>query len=152
MGGARIMRTNRYFIYISAVIFLAIALAGCHPRIDTMGMAEKIFVKKVDKTAGKLELNADQMAKLEQLKLDIRKDFQEGQVEKKEAMAKIREEGMKENPDIPKMTSLLQESLRAETQRINKAFDLMLDYQKNLSDAQKKKLGQMISERVGKWK
>ena len=145
------MRTNRHFIYIS-VIFLAIALAGCHHRMDTMGTAEKVFVKKVDKTAGKLDLNADQAAKLEDLKANIRKNFQEGQVEEKEAMVKIREEGMKENPDIQKMTSLLQGSLRAQTERINKAFDLLLAYQKNLSDAQKKKLGQMISERIGKWK
>ena len=113
-----------------------------------MGMAEKIFVKKVDRTAGKLELNADQMAKLDQLKLDLRKNFEEGRHEKKEAMAKIREEGVKENPDIPKMTAVLQESLRAETERINKAFDLLLDYQKNLNDAQKRKLGQMLSERI----
>ena len=50
------------------------------------------------------------------------------------------------------MTSLLQESLRVETQRINGAFDLMLGFQENLNDNQKKKLGQMISEWVGKWK
>jgi len=117
-----------------------------------MGMAEKIFVKKVDRTAGKLELNADQMAKLDQLKLDLRKNFEEGRREKKEAMVKIREEEVKENPDIPKMTAVLQESLRAETERINKAFDLLLDYQKNLNDAQKGKLGQMLSERIKKWK
>jgi len=58
---------------------------------------------------------------------------------------------MKENPDIQKMTSLLQQSLRAETERINKAFDLMLDYQKNLNENKKKKLGQIISEKIRKW-
>ena len=145
------MRTNRQFVYIPAAIFLALALAGCHPRMDAMATAEKVFIKKIDKAAGKLELNADQMAKLEQLKLDVRKNFQEGQAEHKEAMAKIREEGMKENPDIQKMTSLLQQSLRAETERINKAFDLMLDYQKNLNENKKKKLGQIISEKIRKW-
>ena len=119
--------------------------------MDTMGAAEKIFIKKVDKTAGKLDLNADQMGKLEQLKVDIRKNFQEGQVDQKEAMAKIKKEGLKENPDIQQMTSLLQESLMAETQRINRAFDLLMEYQKNLNDNQKRKLGQMISERIRKW-
>ena len=85
-------------------------------------------------------------------KADIRKNFEEGRAEKKEAMAKLKEEGLKENPDIPKMTGILEESLRAETGRINKAFDLMVGYQKNLNEAQQKKLGQMISKRVEKWK
>ena len=61
-------------------------------------MAEKIFVKMVDKTADKLDLNAEQKIQLEKLKLDIRKNFEDGQVEKKEAMAKIREEGLKGEP------------------------------------------------------
>jgi hypothetical protein len=146
------MRLNHRFAYIAGILFFGILLAGCHPRVDTMGMAEKIFIKKVDKTAGKLDLNADQMAKLEQLKADIRKNFEEGRRENKEAMAKIKEEGSKENPDIPKMTGMIEESLRAETERINKAFDLMVGYQKNLNETQQKKLGQMISKRVEKWK
>ncbi|RPJ05472.1 MAG: hypothetical protein EHM36_08235 [Deltaproteobacteria bacterium] len=146
------MKTEQNFILIVGVIVLGIVLAGCHPRVDTMAKAEKIFIKMVDKAAGKLDLNGDQMAKLEQLKVDIRKNFAEGQREKKEALTRIKEEGLRENPDIPKMTAILQESLRAETGRVNKAFDLMLDYQKNLNENQKKRLGQMISEWVGKWK
>lgn len=146
------MKLNHRFAYVVGVLFLGILLAGCHPRVDTMGMAEKIFIKKVDRTAGKLDLNADQMAKLEQLKADIRKNFEEGRRDSREAMAKIREEGSKENPDVPKMTGIFEESLRAETDRINKAFDLMLAYQKNLNETQQKKLGQMISKRVEKWK
>ena len=145
------MNKNRNFISLLTVILLGISLAGCHPKMDTMDAAEKIFIKRVDKTAGKLDLTAEQMAKLEQLKVGIRKNFENGKVERKDSLAKIKEEGLKENPDIPKMTSLLQESLRAETQRINRAFDLMVEYQKNLNDNQKKKLGQMISEWVGKW-
>jgi hypothetical protein len=146
------MKPKRYLIDVLMVLLLGISLAGCHPKMDTMGTAEKIFVKMVDKAAGKLDLNAEQKIQLEKLKLDIRKNFQDGQVEKKRAMANIKEEGIKENPDIQKMTSLLQESMRAETQRINGAFDLMLGFQKNLNDNQKRKLGQMISEWVAKWK
>ena len=146
------MKLNHILAYVAGVLFFGILLAGCHPHIDTMGTAEKIFIKKVDKTAGKLDLNADQTAKLEQLKTDIRKNFEEGRTEQKDAMAKLKEEGLKENPDIPKMTGILKDSLRAETERINKAFDLMVDYQKNLNEAQQKKLGQMISKRIEKWK
>jgi uncharacterized membrane-anchored protein YjiN (DUF445 family) len=116
-----------------------------------MAKAEKIFIKKVDKTAKKLDLNEDQKTKLEGLKAEIRKNFQEGAKEKKEALAKIKEEGMKENPDIQKMTSLLQGMLGDETQRFNKAFDLLLGFQSNLNEAQKKKLTQMISDKVKKW-
>jgi predicted nucleic acid-binding Zn-ribbon protein len=126
-------------------------LIGCKPRIDTMAEAEKIFIKKVDKTAGKLDLNEDQKAKLEGLKAEIRKNFQEGQKEKKETLSKIKEEGMRENSDIQKMTSSLQGMLRDEIQRINNAFDLMIGFQSNLNDAQKKKLAQMISDWVKKW-
>lgn len=116
-----------------------------------MGHAEKMFIKMVGKTAGKLDLNEDQKTKLEGLKAEIRKNFQEGQKEKKEPIRKIKEEGMKENSDIQKMTSLLQGSFRDEAQRLNRAFDLMLDFQSNLNEAQKKKLTQMISEWVKKW-
>jgi hypothetical protein len=116
-----------------------------------MAKAEKIFVKKVDKTAGKLDLNEDQKTKLEGLKAEIRKNFREGAKEKEEALMKIKEEGKKENPDIQKMTSLLQGMLGNEAQRFNKAFDLLLGFQGNLNDEQKRKLAQMVSERVKKW-
>lgn len=116
-----------------------------------MSKAEKIFIKKVDKTAKKLDLNEDQKMKLESLKAEIRKNFQEGAKEKKEALKKIKEEGMKENADIHKMTSLLQGMLRNETQRFNNAFDLLLGFQGNLNDGQKKKLTEMITKHVKKW-
>jgi uncharacterized membrane-anchored protein YjiN (DUF445 family) len=116
-----------------------------------MSKAEKIFIKKVDKTAGKLDLSEDQKTKLEGLKAEIRKNFQEGGKEKKEALAKIKEEGIKENPDVSKMTSLLQGMLRNETERLNKGFDLLQGFQSHLTDTQKKKLTAMISEHVRKW-
>jgi len=145
------MKQSRFFVYLMLAVFLVGGIIGCKPRIDTMSKAEKIFIKKVDKTAGKLDLNEDQKMKLESLKAEIRKNFQEGGKEKKEALTKIKEEGMKENPDIQKMTSLLQGMLGDETQRFNKAFDLLLGFQSNLNEAQKKKLTQMISEKVKKW-
>lgn len=145
------MKPNRYMIYLISAIFLGGLVVGCKPRIDTMAKAEKIFIKKVDKTAKKLELNEDQKTKLEALKAEIRKNFQEGAKEKKEALTKIKEEGKKENPDIQKMTSLLQGMLRNEAERLNKGFDLMTGFQSNLNDVQKKKLTQMISDKVKKW-
>jgi hypothetical protein len=145
------MNRNRTFRCLFVAILFGILLAGCHPKIDTMAQAEKVFVKMADKTAAKLELNQDQKILLEKLKLDLRKNFQEGRIEKKEAMLKIKEEGGKETANIQKMTSLLQGSFREETQRINQGFDLMLDFQKNLNDDQKKKLNGMISDWVAKW-
>jgi hypothetical protein len=145
------MKLNRYFIYLMTAIFLGGFIVGCKPRIDTMSKAEKLFIKMVDKSAGRLDLNGDQKMKLEGLKVGIRKNFQEGAIEKRETLLRIKEEGTKENPDIQKMTSLLQGMLRDETQRFNKSFDLLLGFQNNLSEAQKKKLTEMISERVKKW-
>ena len=145
------MKRSRFFVHLMLAVFLMGGVIGCKPRIDTMAKAEKIFIKKVDKTARKLDLNEDQKMKLESLKAEIRKNFQEGGKEKKEALAKIKEEGMKENPDIPKMTSLLQGMLGDETQRFNKAFDLLVGFQSNLNEVQKKKLTQMISDKVKKW-
>jgi hypothetical protein len=133
------------------VILLAALSAGCHPKIDTMSKAEKVFIKMVDRTASKLDLKEDQKIVLEKLKTDIHKNFQEGRVEKRESMLRIKEEGIKESPEIQKMTSLLQESFKDETQRINQAFDLMVGFQKNLNEDQKKKLGKMISDWVAKW-
>jgi hypothetical protein len=134
-----------------AVLFFGVLVVGCKPRIDTMGHIEKMFVKMVDKSAGKLDLNADQKAKLDQLKMDIHKNFEEGTKEKKEAFMKIKEEGKKENPDIGKMTALFQGSIRDESRRINRAFDLSLNFQPNLNESQRKKLTHMISEKVKKW-
>ena len=145
------MNWTRTLRCLFVVILFGILVAGCHPKIDTMAEAEKVFVKMADKTAAKLELNQDQKILLEKLKLDLRKNFQEGRIEKKEAMLKIKEEGGKETANIQKMTSLLQGSFREGTQRINQGFDLMLDFQKNLNDDQKKKLNKMISDWVAKW-
>jgi hypothetical protein len=145
------MNRTRTLRCLFVVILFGILVAGCHPKIDTMAEAEKVFVKMADKTAAKLELNQDQKLLLEKLKLDLRKNFQEGRIEKKEAMLKIKEEGGKETADIQKMTFLLQGSFREGTQRINRGFDLMLDFQKNLNDDQKKKLNKMISDWVAKW-
>jgi hypothetical protein len=145
------MNRGRFIVYLMLAVFLVGGVIGCKPRIDTMSKAEKIFIKKVDKTARKLDLNEDQKTKLEGLKAEIRKNFQEGAKEKKEALTKIKEEGMKENPDIQKMTSLLQGMLRDEAERLNKGFDLLIGFQSNLNDVQKKKLTEMISKYVKKW-
>ena len=146
------MRSNRILIYLMAMFFLGGLLVGCAPRHDMMSKAECMFIKMVDHTAKKLDLNEDQKAKLEGLKVEIHKNFQEGRTEEKEAFLKIKEEATKENPDIGKMTGLFQESTKAEAQRINRAFDLLLGFQSNLNDVQKKKLTQMISDWVKKWK
>ncbi len=145
------MKKGRYFVYFMAAIFIAGLVVSCKPHTDILSKVECLFIKMVDKTARKLNLSEDQKTKLEGLKAEIRKNFQEGRKEKKEAFLKIKEEAMKENPEIGKMTALFQESTRAEAQRINRAFDLLLGFQSNLNDVQKKKLTQMISEHVKKW-
>jgi len=145
------MKLNQYLTISIMGILLGGVAVGCHPKMDTMSKAEKVFVKMVDHTAAKLDLKEEQKIQLERLKLDIRKNFQEGGIEKKEAFVKIKEEGIRESPDLSKMTSLLQGSFKDETQRINQAFDLMLGFQNNLDEPQKKKLNQMISKWVAKW-
>jgi hypothetical protein len=145
------MKWNRLFICFLMVILFATSSVGCHPKIDTMSKAEKVFIKMVDRTASKLDLKEDQKIGLEKLKIDIHKNFQDGRTEKRESMLRIKEEGIKGSADIQKMTSLLQGSIKDESQRINRAFDLMLGFQKNLNEDQKKKLSQMISDWVAKW-
>jgi len=145
------MKLNRCLMFFMMAIILGGLLVGCCPRIDILSEAEKGFIKKVDKTAGKLDLNEDQKVKLEGLRAEVRKNFEEGRKENKEAWMKIKEEAARENPDIQKMTSLLQGILRDDAQRFNRAFDLLLGFQDNLNDGQKKKLTQMISEKVKKW-
>ena len=41
---------NRKLVYLLAIVLLGISFAGCHPRMDTMNAAEKIFIKMVAKT------------------------------------------------------------------------------------------------------
>jgi hypothetical protein len=113
-----------------------------------MSQSEKLFIKMVNRTAGKLDLNENQKIQLERLKMEIRKNFLEGQKEKEEAAVKIKEEGMKENPDTQKMSSQLRGLLRNEMERINRGFDLTLNFQNNLNDDQKKKLTRMLSKWV----
>ncbi len=145
------MRLRNFFLYLMVLVFLGGLVAGCKPRHDMMAKAECGFIKMVNHTAKKLDLNEDQKAKLEGLKAEIHRNFQEGKLEKKGTFLKIKEEATKENPDIGKMTGLFQEATRAEAQRINRAFDLLLGFQSNLNDVQKKKLTQMISDWVKKW-
>ncbi len=132
--------------YACAAVLLTGLVVGCQGNL--MSQSEKLFIKMVNKTAGKLDLNETQKVQLERLKMDIRKNFVEGQEEKDETAAKIKEEGRKENPDTQKMSSLLKGLLRNETDRINRAFDLTLNFQNNLNDIQEKKLTQMISKWV----
>ena len=145
------MKLNRYFTYLMAAIFLGGFVAGCGHPTDPMSAAEKVFIKKMDKAAGKLDLSEDQKIKLEGLKADVRKNFEEGRKESREAWLKIKEEAAKENPDLQRMTALLQGILRDQAQRFNKGFDLLMGFQSNLNDAQKKKLTRLISEKVKKW-
>ncbi len=146
------MKQSRYLIYLMAAIFFAGFVVGCKPHKDMMTKAECMFIKMVDKTAKKLDLNEDQKAKLEGLKAEIHKNFQEARTEEKGTFLKIKEEAIKENPDIAKMTGLFQDATKAEAQRINRAFDLLLGFQSNLNDVQRKQLVQMISGWVKKWK
>jgi len=145
------MKRGRFFVYFMLAVFLVGGVIGCHHRTDLMSAAEKVFVKKIDKAAGKLDLSEDQKAKLEGLKAEVRKNFEEGRKENREAWMKIKEEAAKENPDIQKMTPLFQGILRDDAQRFNRAFDMLIGFQSNLSDVQKEKLAKMISEKVKKW-
>lgn len=145
------MRINGHLSYAAIVALSAVLLIGCRPKADTTSQAEKVFIKMVDKTAKKLDLNEDQTVQLERLKMDIRENFREAKKAKNEALVKIKEEGKKESPEIREMTSFLQGMFRDETERINQAFDLMLGFQDNLNEAQKEKLAQMISDWVAKW-
>ncbi len=145
------MSPSRFIICAALAVFLVGGVIGCHHRTDPMSAAEKVFVKKIDKTAKKLGLSEDQKAKLEGLKAEVRKNFEEGQKENREAWMKIREEAAKENPDIKKMTPLFQGILRNDAERFNKAFDLMVGFENNLNDVQKKKLAEMIAKHVKKW-
>ena len=144
------MSRSRFFVYFMLAVFLAGGVVGCKHRTDTMSAAEKVFINKIDKTAAKLDLNEDQKVKLEGLKAEVRKNFEEGRKESGEAWMRIKEEAAKENPDIQKMTSLLQGILRGDAQRLNKGFDLLVGFQGNLNDMQKKKLTEMISKYVKK--
>jgi len=145
------MKRNWYVVCLTILIISGVSLVGCRPKVDIMAKAEKGFIHMVDKTGSKLDLNENQKVQLEQLKLDIRKNFQEGQLGKRETFIKIKEEGIKENPDLRKMTSQLQGVFKDDAQRINRAFDFMLDFQKNLNETQQKKLTQMVSDWVKKW-
>ena len=145
------MKINRYFIYLMAAIFLGGFVGGCKHRTDPMSAAQKVFIKKIDKAAGKLDLNEDQKVKLEGLKVEVRKNFEEGRIESREAWMKIKEEAAKENPDLQKMTSLFQGILRNDAQRFNKGFDLLMGFQSNMNYEQRKNMTQMISERVKIW-
>jgi len=137
---------KRLIVCVFAATFWVVLLAGCQGNI--MSQSEKLFINMINKTAGKLDLNENQKVQIEGLKMDIRKNFLEGQREKEEATARIREERMKENPDTQEMSSMLQGLLRNELERINRGFDLTLNFQSNLNDDQKKKLVSMISKWV----
>jgi len=145
------MKINGYLSYAAIMALSAVLLIGCSPKADTTSPEERVFIKMVDKTAAKLDLDEDQKVQLERLKMDVRKHFQEGKREKDEVLMKIKAEARKEAPEIRNMTSLLQGMLRDETERINQAFDLILGFQNNLNEAQKEKLAQMISDWVAKW-
>src|SRR4030043_1736667 len=115
---------KRLIGYTCAAFLFAGFLVGCQGNL--MSQSEKLFIKMVNKTAGKLDLDENQKVQLKRLKMDIRKNFVEGQEEKDEAAAKIRDEGRKENPDTQKRSSQLKELLPKEMRSEERAFDLTL--------------------------
>ena len=145
------MKRYRFLLGLIPVVLFALMAAGCHPKMDTMTEARKVFIKMISKAAKELNLNDEQKIQLERLKADIRKNFDEGRIENMEAMKKIKEEGNKGSPDIQMMTSTFQGTLENEVKRVNQAFNMMLDYQKNLNPDQKNKLTQMIVDWIKKW-
>ena len=142
---------NRCIVLFVFVLILGLTLASCCPRMDAQQKTERIFIKRLDKTAAKLNLSPAQKTEFTKLKTGIRETFQEGRQTKQESLKKIKEEAAQEQPDIKKMTRLLQGVFDDETQRINRTFDLMVEFMPKLDEVQKRELTQMISSWVSKW-
>lgn len=142
---------NKYLSLVAIFLVLGLTIASCYPRMKAQPKIESYFVKKLDKTAAKLNLSSEQEAEFGKLKAEIRQNFQEGRTKKQEVLRQIKAEGAQEQPDIMKMTRLLQEVFDDEANRINGAFDLMIVFTDRLNETQKGKLIEMISAWVSKW-
>lgn len=142
---------NRYLSLVAIFLILGLGMGSCCPRMKAQPKIEVYFIKKLDKTAAKLNFSSEQKAEFEKLKAQICQNFQEGRTKKQEVLRQIKAEGAEEQPDIMKMTRLLQQVFDDEANRINGAFDLMTAFTDRLNENQKGELVQMISAWVSKW-
>jgi hypothetical protein len=146
------MKTRRYGSAVVAVLFiLGVIFASCAPRMDDQRKVEAIFIKHLNKTAAKLELNPEQKTEFERLKAQIRQNFDDGRAKRQETLEAIKREGAQQQPDVTRMTRLFQGVLSDQAQRINNTFDLMLEFNNKLTGPQKEELGRMISAWVARW-
>ena len=144
-------RKGRCIIILTVVLSLGMILISCAPRVEGSKM-EKVFIKMLDRTAAKLNLNPEQKAEFAKLKAEVSLNFRDGAVKRQEIVGKIKEEAAQKQPDIQEMTNLLQQVLNDEVDTINEAFGLMIDFMPKLNESQKGHLTQMISSWVSKWK
>jgi hypothetical protein len=144
-------KKGRFIIILTVILSLGVILISCAPRGEGSKM-ETIFIKMLDKTAAKLNLNPEQKAEFAKLKAEVSLNFRDGWVKRQEIVGKIKEEASQKQPDIQKMTNLLQKMLNDDVDDINEAFGLMIDFMPKLNESQKRHLTQMISSWVSKWK
>ncbi|RLB06926.1 MAG: hypothetical protein DRG50_04285 [Deltaproteobacteria bacterium] len=145
------MKRSTYMKSFVVFLLLGMVFASCCPKMDASTRVEATFIKMLERTAAKLKFSPEQYAEFVKLKAQIHKNFHQCWVKRREALRRIKEEGVREKPDVEKMTHLFQEVFNEEVYRINETFDLMVEFTAVLNEQQKRELARMISLWVSRW-
>jgi hypothetical protein len=120
---------------------------GFHAGFHQKEVAEFILWR-MDKTARKLNLTAEQKVKYEGLKSNITSRMSAGFEERQQMRARFLEEMNKENPDVQGLVEIAKTRINDFSGFLSKNLDLIADFYDSLNVDQKRLLNTEIRERM----
>ncbi|MBI5585421.1 MAG: hypothetical protein HY892_16545 [Deltaproteobacteria bacterium] len=120
---------------------------GFHSGFHQKEVAEFILWR-MDKTAQKLNLNADQKVRYEELKNNITSRLSAGFEERRQMRARVHEEMNKENPDVQGLVEAAKTRINDFSGFLSKNLDLLADFYDSLNVDQKRLINTEIRERI----
>jgi len=120
---------------------------GFHSGFHQKEVAEFIFWR-MDKTAQKLSLTAEQKVKYEELKNNLSSRMAAGFEERRQLRARFQEEMNKENPDVQGLVESVKTRINDFSGFLSKNLDLIADFYDSLNVDQKRLINTEIRERM----
>jgi hypothetical protein len=140
-----IMKLKRLSILLLSIVTLGF-IVGCSKTPE--GIADKI----VSKLERKLDLNSEQLAKLEKLKVAALNTYKRKKETKNKKIETVLDFIKADSLDQVEVKKLMTEKHETKMQELDKLFPLINDFHSSLSSEQKEKAAELIQWKIEKFK